>query len=57
MATTSILGNINICDEQSAENLINALEAAMEQKGKDVNLSGTYEELQGERIKQLFGKK
>lgn len=57
MATKSILKNVDIKDCKLSKSLVLALENASNKKAKDVTLSRTYEDVRGEKIKEIFGKK
>lgn len=56
MATKSIFKNISIRDEKLATRLANALEGT-HSKGKKVIISKSYQEVTGEKIKEIFGDK
>ena len=55
MATKSILKDINVKEKNFGRSLVNALENSKGKHSKDVQLSRTYSEITGEKIKQLFG--
>ena len=56
MATTSILKNVEIQNQEQCMALITALEDAVVKKAKDVTLSKPYIEIHGSQFNQLFGK-
>ena len=56
MATKSILKNVDIKDKKLGKALILALENAAEKKTQDVQLSRTYEDVKGEKLRKLFNK-
>lgn len=57
MATKSILKNVNIKDRKLGKSLVVALEHASGKKAKSVTLSRTYNDVHGEKIKEIFGKR
>lgn len=56
MATKSILKNVDIKDKKLGKALILALENAAGKKAQDVELSRTYEDVKGEKLRKLFNK-
>jgi hypothetical protein len=56
MATKSILKNVDIKDKKLGKSLIVALENAAGKQAKDVQLSRTYEDVRGEKLKDIFNK-
>lgn len=54
MATSSILGNVNIKDKKSGRTFVNALAKSKTKNGKKVKMSRTYREITGNTIKGLF---
>lgn len=56
MATKSMLKNIDIKDTKLAHQLILALENASSKQSKNVTLSRTYQDVRGEKIKEVFGR-
>lgn len=56
MATKSILKNIDIKDKKLGKSLVIALENASGKHSKDVQLSRTYEDVRGEKLRSIFKK-
>ncbi len=56
MATKSILKNVDIKDKKLGKALILALENAAEKESKEVELSRTYEDAKGEKLRSIFNK-
>ena len=56
MATKSILKNVDIKDRKLGKSLVIALENAAGKRSKDVQLSRTYEDARGEKLRSLFNK-
>ncbi len=54
MATKSILKTINIRDNKTARNFVNALEKAKSNPGKDVKYTRKCTEITGDKIKEFF---
>lgn len=57
MATKSILKNVDIKDKKLGKQLVLALENASSKKSKQVTLSRTYQDIRGEKIKEVLNKK
>lgn len=57
MATKSILKNVDIKDKKLGKQLVIALENASSKKSKQVTLSRTYQDIRGEKIKEVLNKK
>lgn len=56
MATKSILKNVDIKDKKLGKSLVIALENAAGKRAKDVQLSRTYEDVRGDKMRRIFGK-
>lgn len=56
MATKSILKNVDIKDKKLGKSLVVALENAAGKRSKEVQLSRTYEDVRGEKLRKLFQK-
>lgn len=56
MATKSILKNVHISDSESAVSLVMALEAARENASEDIPIEVSYEDVQDEKIRNIFAK-
>ena len=56
MATKSILKNVDIKDRKLGKSLVIALENAAGKRTKDVQLSRTYEDVRGEKLRSIFQK-
>lgn len=56
MATKSILKNVDIKDKNLGKSLVLALENASGKKSKDVQLSRTYEDVRGEKLRSILNK-
>ncbi len=56
MATKSILKNVDIKDKKLGKSLVIALENAAGKHAKDVQLSRSYEEVRGDKIRRVLGK-
>ncbi len=56
MATKSILKNIDIKDKKLGKSLVIALENAAGKHAKDVQLSRTYEDVRGEKLRSILQK-
>lgn len=56
MATKSILKNVDIKDKKLGKSLIMALESAAGKHTKEVQLSRTYEDVKGEKLRSIFNK-
>lgn len=57
MATKSILKNVDIKDKKLGKQLVIALENASSKSSKQVTLSRTYQDIRGEKIKEVLNKK
>ncbi len=57
MATKSILKNVDIKDKKLGKQLVIALENASSKQSKQVTLSRTYQDIRGEKIKEVLSKK
>ncbi len=57
MATKSILKNVDIKDKKLGKSLIIALENAAGKQSKEVTLSRRYDDVRGEKIKEILGVK
>lgn len=57
MATKSILKNVDIKQKDLGKSLIAALETAAGKSSHPVNLSRTYKDIRGDKIKEIFGDK
>ena len=56
MATKSILKNVDIKDKKLGKALVIALENAADKRSKDVQLSRTYEDIRGEKLRSILKK-
>ena len=56
MATKSILKNVDIKDKKFGKALVVALESAAGKHSKDVQLSRTYEDVKGDKLRRVFNK-
>lgn len=56
MATKSILKNVDIKDKKLGKSLVIALENAFGKHAKDVQLSRTYEDVRGEKLRDVLNK-
>lgn len=56
MATKSILKTIDIKDKKLGKALILALENAANKQAQDVQLSRTYEDVKGEKLRSIINK-
>lgn len=56
MATKSILKNIDIKDKELGKSLVIALENATRAHAKDVQLSRTYEDVSGDKLRSILQK-
>lgn len=56
MATKSILKNIDIKDKKPSKSLVIALEKAAEKHAKDIQLSRTYEDIHGDKLRSILQK-
>lgn len=56
MATKSILKNVDIKDKKLGKSLVIALEHAAGKHAKDVQLSRTYEDVRGDKLRRIFEK-
>lgn len=54
MATKSILKNIDIKDKNQAKSLIIALERAAQKHSPEVQLSRTYEDVRGDKLRSIL---
>lgn len=57
MATKSIIKDVNIRDKKLCRTFASAIESASGRRGKDVQLSRSFKEISGEKIRELFGDK
>lgn len=57
MATKSILKNVNISDKKLAHTFVNALGKAEHTRYEPVQLTRKCTEINGDKIKEFFGKK
>ena len=57
MATKSILKNVDIKEKKLGKSLVVALESAAGKKSKNVTLSRTYNDVRGDKIREIFGHK
>lgn len=57
MATKSIIKDVNIRDKKLCRTFASAIENASGRRGKDVQLSRSFKEISGEKIRELFGNK
>ncbi|MGN0401919.1 MAG: hypothetical protein ACI4HQ_06610 [Acetatifactor sp.] len=56
MATKSILKNVDIKDKKLGRSLVIALENAVGKHAKNVQLSRTYEDVKGDKLRSILGK-
>lgn len=56
MATKSILKNVDIKDKKLGKALVIALENASNKHSKDVQLSRTYEDIRGDKLRSILKK-
>lgn len=56
MATKSILKNVDIKDRKLGKSLVIALENASQKRAKNIQLSRTYEDVKGDRLRSILGK-
>lgn len=56
MATKSLLKNVDIKYKKLGKSLVIALENAAGKHAKDVQLSRTYEDVKGDKLKSILGK-
>ena len=56
MATKSILKNVDIKDKKLGKSLVIALEHAADKRSKSVQLSRTYEDVRGDKLRSILGK-
>lgn len=56
MATKSMLKNVDIKDKKLGKSLVVALENASHKKAKEVQLSRTYEDVRGEKLRGILNK-
>ena len=56
MATKSILKNVDIKDKKLGKSLVVALENAADKHSKTVQLSRTYEDVRGDKLRSILGK-
>lgn len=56
MATKSILKSVDIKDKKLSKSLVVALENASGKRSKNVQLSRTYEDVRGEKLRSIFNK-
>ena len=56
MATKSILKNVDIKDKKLGKSLVIALENAAGKRSRDVQLSRTYEDVRGDKLRSILGK-
>lgn len=56
MATKSILKNVDIKDKKLGKSLVIALEHAANKHSKSVQLTRTYEEVRGEKLRSILAK-
>lgn len=56
MATKSILKNVDIKDKKLSKSLVVALENAAGKRSIDVQLSRTYEDVRGEKLRSILKK-
>lgn len=56
MATKSILKNVDIKDKKLGKALVVALEHAADKHSKDVQLSRTYEDVRGDKLRSILHK-
>lgn len=56
MATKSFLKNVDIKDKKLGKALVIALENAADKHSKEVQLSRTYEDIRGEKLRSILKK-
>ena len=56
MATKSILKNVDIKDKKLGKSLVIALENAAGKHAKDIQLSRTYEDVRGDKLRSILHK-
>lgn len=56
MATKSILKNVDIKEKKLGKSLVVALENAAGKHAKDVQLSRTYEDVRGDKLRSILKK-
>lgn len=56
MATKSILKNVDIKDKKLGKSLVVALENAAGKKSKEVQLTRTYEDVRGDKLRSILKK-
>lgn len=56
MATKSILKNVDIKDRKLGKSLVVALEHAAGKRSKDVELTRTYEDVRGDKLRSILSK-
>ena len=56
MATKSILKCVDIKDKKLSKSLVVALENASGKRSKDVQLSRTYEDVRGDKLRSIFNR-
>ncbi|MBD5478675.1 MAG: hypothetical protein HDR14_05180 [Lachnospiraceae bacterium] len=56
MATKSILKNVDIKDKKLGKSLVIALENAAKKQAKDVQLSRTYEDVKGDKLRNILSR-
>lgn len=56
MATKSILKNVDIKEKKLGKSLVVALENAAGKHSKDVQLTRTYEDVRGEKLRSILKK-
>lgn len=56
MSTKSMLKNVDIKDKKLGKQLVVALENAAAKRSKTVELSRSYRDIRGDRIKDILGK-
>ena len=57
MPSKSILKNILIKDKISGKQLVTALETASRKHPKEIHLKETYEDVRGDKIRNILGNK
>ena len=56
MATKSILKNVDLKDKKLGKSLVIALENAAGKHSKNVQLTRTYEDVRGDKLRSILGK-
>ena len=56
VATKSILKTVDIKNPKLGKSMIQALENASGKQAQDIQLSRTYEDVKGDKIRRIFGK-